>query len=128
MLQAVAEHYGIDSPLIPKIATGFCSGLSRTKGMCGALSGSIMAIGIVYGREDADDVLDHAYSKVQAFLRIFKQQYGSVNCFELIGYDLSTPEGREQFKSSGTRSKCQGYTGSAVRMAAGLFEDEDYVK
>ena len=30
VLLAVAKHNGIESPLIPAIATGFCSGLSRT--------------------------------------------------------------------------------------------------
>ncbi len=126
MLQAVAEHYGIDSPLIPKIATGFCGGMSRTKNVCGAVSGSMMAIGMAFGRECADDAADHAYSRVQQLQRTFKQQYGSVNCFELTGCDLSTEEGREYFRAN-VKSKCQGYTGSAARIAAEIIGDEEII-
>ena len=50
VLQAIAENQDIQSDLIPKIATGFCSGISRTGGMCGAVSGGIMGIGLVAGR------------------------------------------------------------------------------
>lgn len=123
MLQAVAEHHGIDSPLIPKIATGFCGGMSRTKNVCGAVSGGIMAIGIAFGRESADVDVDNAYGKVQEFQRIFKRNFGSINCFELTGCDLSTTEGREQFWSMGIKDKCREYTGSAARMAAEIIGD-----
>ena len=50
VLLAIAESQGIQSDLIPRIATGFCSGISRTGGMCGAVSGAIMGIGLVAGR------------------------------------------------------------------------------
>lgn len=120
MLQAVAEHYGIDSPFVPKIATGFCGGMSRTKNVCGAVSGSIMAIGIFFGRQYADDAPDHAYSRVQKFQRIFKQKYGTINCFELTGCDLSTMEGRQYFWAN-VKSKCQGYTGGAARIVAEII-------
>ncbi len=120
MLQAVAEHYGIVSPLIPKIATGFCGGMGRTKNVCGAVSGGIMAIGIFFGREYPDDAPDHAYSRVQEFQRIFKQRYGTVNCFELTGCDLSTVEGRQYFREH-VKGKCQGYTGSAARIVAEII-------
>lgn len=118
MLQAVAEHCGIDSPLIPKIATGFCSGVSRTSGMCGAVSGGIMAIGLVFGRESSHVTVDDTYSKVQEFLNLFERQYGACNCLELTGCDLSTVEGRERFKNERMKNKCQGFTGSAARIAA----------
>jgi len=39
VLLAIAGHKGIQSDLIPGIATGFCSGMSRTCGMCGAVTG-----------------------------------------------------------------------------------------
>lgn len=95
--------------------------------MCGAISGSIMAIGIVFGRDCADDVLDYAYSRVQELQRIFIQRYGSLNCFELTGYDLGTPEGRQQFRSSGTRDKCREYTGGAIRIAAELIGTDETI-
>ena len=41
VLQAIAESLDIRSDLIPRIATGFCSGVARTGGMCGAVSGAV---------------------------------------------------------------------------------------
>jgi hypothetical protein len=35
VLLAIAESRGIQSDLIPRRATGFCSGIARTGGMCG---------------------------------------------------------------------------------------------
>jgi hypothetical protein len=34
VLLAIAESQGIQSDFIPRIAIGFCSGLSRISGMC----------------------------------------------------------------------------------------------
>lgn len=43
---ALAKVQGIDSELLPKAATAFCSGMARTCGTCGALSGAIMRVGL----------------------------------------------------------------------------------
>jgi len=39
---ALAKAQGVESDLLPKVATAFCSGMSRTCGTCGALTGAIM--------------------------------------------------------------------------------------
>ena len=124
VLLAVAEHAGIDSQLIPKIATGFCGGMSRTRGVCGAVNGGVMALGLLFGRNSPELAVDNTYGKVQQFLAIFQERYGSINCFDLIGVDLGTEEGREQFKQRGIRSTCQGFTGGAARMVAELIRGE----
>jgi C_GCAxxG_C_C family probable redox protein len=91
VLLAIAESQGIQSDLIPRIATGFCSGISRTGGMCGAVSGGIMGIGLVVGRDSPAESLEPAYALTQKLISRFEGQYGSVNCRQLIGCDLSTP-------------------------------------
>lgn len=123
MLQAAAEHYGIDSPLIPKIATGFCGGVSRTKGMCGAVSGAVMAIGLIFGRMKPQMASDPAYKNVQTFLSNFKKQFGSINCFELTGCDLSSEKDRERFRAEDIIDKCRKYTGTAARMVKEITEE-----
>jgi hypothetical protein len=50
VLLAVAESRGLANEWIPRAASGFCSGLARTGGLCGALSGGILAINLVLGR------------------------------------------------------------------------------
>jgi C_GCAxxG_C_C family probable redox protein len=121
VLLAVAQQAGIDSALIPQIATGFCSGVSRTKGMCGAVSGGIMALGIVLGRATPDLPPDRIYDRVRQFLSSFETRHGSLNCFELTGLDFLTAEGREQFKRAGLRDKCREFTGHAARRVAEII-------
>ena len=71
VLLAIAESKGIQSDLIPKIATGFCGGISRTCGMCGAVSGSIMAINLFVGRNSPEDSAQPAYAVVRSMLQKF---------------------------------------------------------
>lgn len=124
VLQAIAEDAGIESPLIPRIATGFCSGLARTKGMCGAVSGGVMALGLIFGRDNAEVTVDATYVKIREFLDVFEKQYGSLNCFDITGCDLGTEDGRLIFKESGMRDKCAGITDEAARMAAEIIVRE----
>lgn len=124
VIQAVAEQSGIESPLIPRIATGFCSGLARTKGMCGAVSGGVMALSLIFGRDNTDVTVDATYVKIREFLEAFEKQYCSLNCFEITGYDLGTEDGRLRFKESGTRDKCRGISGAAARMVATIINGD----
>ena len=123
VLTAVSDELGITSPLIPRIATGFCAGISRTCGMCGAVAGGVMALGIVYGRDNARQSHETAYEKVQRFLRGFEEEYKTANCFELTGCDLSTKAGRQAFVNKGMIEQCRQFTGKAARLAAKLIHD-----
>jgi C_GCAxxG_C_C family probable redox protein len=64
--------------LIPRIATGFCSGISRTGGMCGAVSGAIMGINLVAGRNSPAESLEVSYALAQQLIGRFERQYGSI--------------------------------------------------
>lgn len=130
VLQAVAEHAGIQSTLIPKISTGFCGGISRTKGLCGAVSGGVMALGMILGRNSADMSVDDIYGKTQEFLCTFENQYGSSNCFDLTGCDFNLAVDIQRWKESGMANKCMEFTGAAARMVTEIIEGEpaDQVK
>ena len=72
VLLAIAESQGIHSDLIPRIATGFCSGISRTGGMCGAVSGAIMGINLVAGRNSPAESLEVSYALTQKIISVLK--------------------------------------------------------
>lgn len=120
VLKAIAEEAGIDSPLIPRIASGFCGGVARTGEICGAVTGGVMALSLMYGRDRAEDSIAGVYSKVQQLQAEFKKECGSVNCFELIDCDLSTAEGHRAFIERGLHKKCLRFTGLAASLAAQL--------
>lgn len=122
VLMAVAEKRGIKSELIPKIATGFCGGFSRTSGPCGALAGGIMAIGLFFGRVESDDSNDLNVAAVQEFIREFQQRNGAVGCTEIIGYDLSKPGERQRANEAGVDKVCSKISGHAAGLADAIIE------
>jgi C_GCAxxG_C_C family probable redox protein len=123
VLLAVAQRCGIDSPLIPAIATGFCSGMARTGGPCGALTGGILALNIVYGREDAGDTVEQNYRQVQRLIQAFEASHGATRCDALLGCHLGTPEGQHAFSAQKLHTRCREFTASAARLAADLIEE-----
>ncbi len=122
MLLVIAETKGIQSDLIPQIATGFCGGMSRTCGTCGAISGGIMAISIFTGRKSPTDSVIQTYDTARMLMNRFKAEFGTTNCKELTGCDLGTDEGQKYFKSNNLIEKCRGYTEEATRIALSLIE------
>ena len=122
VLLAIAEGKGIQSSVIPKIATGFCSGLSRTCGLCGAVSGAIMAINLFTGRSSPGESVEDNYIAVRKLLSMFERKFGSTNCKQLTGCDLSTEEGQNAFRANNLHEQCKHYTKEAARMAMVLIE------
>ena len=118
VLQAVAEGRGIQSDLIPKIATGLCGGVSRTGGICGAVSGGVLAISMITGRSNAQEPREDCHRLVRLFLSECEAKFGSTNCEKLIGCRLDTPEGQQFFKDHNLRVKCAGFTREAARLAS----------
>ncbi|MDB4303319.1 C-GCAxxG-C-C family protein [Desulfosarcina sp.] len=116
VLMAVSEYKNIQSDLIPKIATGLCGGLSKTNGMCGAVSGGVLALSMIYGRTKVEDSRDELNAKTQAFIHEFTEKYGSVGCTALTGCDLSTDEGLDEFDKFNVHAKCCEFVGEATRL------------
>lgn len=120
----MAESNNIQSELIPKIATGFCGGIARTSGMCGAVSGAVMAINLFYGRNTPDVPIEKSYAPVQKLIKSFADTFGSINCKELTGVDLATEEGRKQFYQTNLIEQCKNFTEVATKMAMSLIEEK----
>lgn len=86
MLLAFSEQLGIDSKLIPRIATPFGGGIHQRRYMCGALTGALMAIGLKHGRNSSLDDRKPTSVRAGRIVEKFIKQFGSVNCIEVLGY------------------------------------------
>ncbi len=117
VLQALADDQGIESDVIPRIATGFTAGIARTSGLCGAVSGAIMGLSLALGRQSPDDSVEDTFAAVQALLDRFEQQHHTTNCQQLIGVDLKTPAGQAEFRAQGKGPDCAGYVELATQLA-----------
>ena len=126
VLQALAESQGIHSNLIPRIATGLCAGIARTGGICGTVSGGVLAISLMTGRSSPTASREENYRLVREFLKQCNAQFGSTNCGQLIGCRLETPEGQRFFNEHNLRVKCAGFAREAARLAARLLDEHDH--
>ena len=122
VLLAVAAEFGVASPLVPRIATGFCSGLARTGGMCGAVSGAIMGLGLATGREAPSDGLEECYAATTQLLAQFVGRFGATGCPELLGCDVRTAEGRRFYQENHLAERCRCFVEEATALALGLLE------
>ncbi|MDR3050166.1 MAG: C-GCAxxG-C-C family protein [Oscillospiraceae bacterium] len=84
VLLILAEYYGWQSPLFPRIATGFGGGMGGTQRTCGAFSGALMAIGMLMGRDAGGDKAP-AYEAGRSLASFFQARCGAVNCADILG-------------------------------------------
>lgn len=114
-----APQMGIDRDDALRIATPFGAGMGRLQEVCGAVTGALMVIGCRHGMTRASDtgVREEAYAMVKGFTRRFCHLHGSISCRQLLGCDLNTEEGRNEFKSKNLgKEKCTEYVRDASRL------------
>ena len=103
--QAIVRTYGPDYGLSEldavRVSCGFGGGMRRAD-VCGAVTGALMILGLRFGAKDASDTSAKAgvYSKVEEFQSRFESRCDSIACLDLLGCDISTPEGMEQARSN----------------------------
>ena len=121
VLLLVVDEWKVTSPLIPRIATGFGGGMGRQGHVCGALSGGVIALSIKYGRDSGSDkeARNKTYTLVRELFNRFSEEFGCVNCLELTGCDLTTPEGAEKLQRLRTE-KCARYIARTAEIVLDL--------
>jgi C_GCAxxG_C_C family probable redox protein len=112
------EYFGIQDSLIPKLASGFGGGIGRKGSLCGAFTGSIMAIGMKMGRTDHTDreALSKTYDKCSHFWEKFEEEFGSNICYNLTGCHFDNPEELKKWIESGGRQKCAAIVEKTAQM------------
>ena len=107
-----------------KCATGFGGGIGGRGSICGAISGSVMVIGLKHGRglEDDMSVAMNAYMRCSQLLDWFKEEFGSEMCSALTGgIDFRDPEQLAQYYATG-HQKCVEMAGRTAAKLAELLE------
>ncbi len=128
------RRLGIALEDVPRMATGFCSGMARCGGTCGAVSGTLLVLGLAHGRRVRHDHapvprpdrhLEPCYEPAQEFMDAFRAEFGSMDCSELLGLDLGTPEGQAAFKERGLKeNQCWRYVAFAMRWLNGNLKGD----
>lgn len=120
---SLARAQGIESELLPRVATAFCSGMARTCGTCGALTGAIMGISLALGRSKSGEPVQPSYTATQRLVREFESEFGHRDCHVLLGCDLGTAQGQATFREKQLGLRCANYTAKAAEIAARILSE-----
>jgi len=100
---------------IPFSGFAHFKGKNEWKGPCGAISGALVAIGIISGGSEKIKDLDvpKVYGKALKFSKRFEEEFGSVMCEELCGYDVNI-DLKQYVKTRTWENKCCNFILFAV--------------
>jgi C_GCAxxG_C_C family probable redox protein len=133
VLAALQEKLNVGNRDVLKAGSALAGGVARRGETCGALTGAIMAIGSLVGRERLED-MEQYYKAMEPATRVytlFKEKIGHTLCWEIHKirygkvYRLFVPEEREAFHNMGGhgRKGCPEVCGVAAKIAAGIVLD-----
>ena len=119
----MCQEFGIESDIVPRIASCFGGGIGNTGAVCGAVVGAVMAIGLIKKRGDSMEGWLQMAAMAQEFRRRFEAEMKTISCRELTGADLSTDEGLKQYMSSDIpQTVCFPAVGIAYRLVVDLLK------
>jgi C_GCAxxG_C_C family probable redox protein len=125
VLAAFAPEHGLDEASCLRVAACFGAGIGRMGFTCGAVTGACMVLGLRHGHEMADPQggRDKVYGRVQEFARRFRARFGQLDCADLTGCDMLTPEGRMSFQERGLhKGLCADLVSGAVEILEEMRE------
>lgn len=75
-----------------KMASGFGGGIGHAGCVCGALTASIMVLGLLKGRSDAAQDRTPMYASAEEFHHLFEEKFGATCCRVLNPHPFDTKE------------------------------------
>jgi C_GCAxxG_C_C family probable redox protein len=120
-----APDLGVDRDTALRLAAPFGGGVCRRGEVCGAVTGALMALGLRFAPTETDpESKARTYAVIGRFLDEFGAAHGSIVCRDLLGCDLSTPEGQAESKEKGLhQTVCAGLVRSAAEILERMLAD-----
>lgn len=100
---AFADDFGLDLKTAFKISTCFGGGM-RQGGICGCITASLLVLGMAMGFYDSQDRELEIYGnkKTDEFIKRFTEgMNGMTNCRDILGQDISMPDGMAAIRKEG---------------------------
>jgi len=126
VLLAYCQEFGLDSQVASKLSTGFGGGMGRMAGVCGAVTGAFIVLGLKYGKMRAEDnePKQKTYKLVRKFAEKFKARNDSIICKDILECDISTPQGLRIAREKALFSKvCPKFVQDAAEILEEMLRD-----
>ena len=131
---ALMEEFGLGNWTITRAMSPF-PGFGMTGGICGGVTGSLIALGLFFGSDDPEDYegTGRTMTAAREFITRFKQELGTIYCPELqeevIFEKYMDPRGSKEnfvaFQKARGYEKCALPPGVGARLAAEVMLDSD---
>jgi C_GCAxxG_C_C family probable redox protein len=126
------EQFNLDGGATLKALTPL-PGIALRGETCGAVIGCLMALGLVYGRDDLEDSAGFFSSLPPAreFCRRFEQQVGGTNCHDILesdlgySFDLAKQADFQKYLECGGIESCTEVIRKGVRIAAEIIIEQE---
>jgi len=123
------QAFALQGGEIPRALSPF-PGIALRGETCGAVTGCLMAIGLVYGTDSLDDWNGYSASlpPSRRFCRRFEEEHGSTGCADLLEarlgrrFDLANSLDAFTYAAIGGRDTCARIIANAVSIAAEIIQ------
>ena len=133
---ALSEQFALEGEQVFKALTPL-PGIAERGETCGAVTGPLMTMGLVYGRGIQQmenwDLYQSSLVPAGKFCEHFEKEFGTTLCHKVqegkFGrcYRLTDPGELQDFQNDGATEKCSEVVRSAVQMAAEIILDDDSI-
>jgi len=129
---ALKEQFGLKGEEVVKALTPM-PGIAERGETCGAVTGPLMAMGLIYGRDikhlDNWEAYQESLVPTGNFCDQFQKEFGTTSCHKVqevkFGkcYHLTDPDELQEFQNAGATDKCSEVVRKAVHLAAKIILD-----
>ncbi len=129
---ALDEHFALGGGATLKALTPL-PGIALRGETCGAVTGPLLALGLVFGRDSLDDQagFQRALPPAREFCRRFESEMGSTRCSKILearlgrSFDLSRQADFADYRDCGGIESCTAVIRSGVRLAATIILENE---
>jgi len=125
LLFTYGRRFGLDEDLALRVGGAFGSGMGIGE-TCGAVTGALMVIGLKYARIRGGVYLsrEKTYDAAADFIARFRERNNTVVCRDLLGCDVTTPEGFKQAKKEKHfKKRCPKFVQDAAEILEEIQQD-----
>ena len=118
---AFSDVTGLEPDFLARMASSFGGGMGRLREVCGAVSGMLLAAGLIYGygRPGDDEAKRAHYRLVQTLAGRFRERAGSIVCREILKNPSTDPNPTPRTEEFYKTRPCT----RLVMLAAGILDE-----
>ncbi|MHA2356929.1 MAG: C-GCAxxG-C-C family protein [Candidatus Thorarchaeota archaeon] len=124
VLISFLEHKGLLFEEAVHLSAGLGGGVALQGNTCGAVTGGVLAIGMLMGQtiSNVGESKYETYKVAMRFLKRFKSKFSTQMCNDLVGLDMADPKQLQTALDKGHFQKtCPKYVEGAVSILLDMF-------